>query len=99
MEWLLASGVVSRSKAKTAFSLGQGLWQFKVALWYLECPSSFQHLMERVLVDILWSCYTVYLGGLAHAADFEEVLTNLRDVSLAICPMGLRLHPKKCNFF
>ncbi|KAI3361354.1 hypothetical protein L3Q82_013536, partial [Scortum barcoo] len=36
---------------------------------------------------------------LAHAADFDSALANLRDVFFAIRKAGLRLHPRKCHLF
>ncbi|KAI3373156.1 hypothetical protein L3Q82_006487 [Scortum barcoo] len=42
----------------------------------------------------------VYLDDLlAHAADFDSALANLRDVFFAIRKAGLRLHPRKCHLF
>ncbi|KAI3351294.1 hypothetical protein L3Q82_005839 [Scortum barcoo] len=57
------------ARPKTAFSIGQGLWQFKT------------------------------ISSLAHAADFDSALANLRDVFFAIRKAGLRLHPRKCHLF
>lgn len=89
------------ARPKTAFSIGQGLWQFKVMPFGLcNAPATFERLMERVLADIPRSRCVVYLDDLlAHAADFESALTNLRDVFHAIRRAGLRLHPKKCHLF
>ena len=89
------------ARPKTAFSIGQGLWQFKVMPFGLcNAPATFERLMERVLSDIPRSHCIVYLDDLlSHAADFESAVTNLEAVFQAIRRAGLRLHPKKCHLF
>lgn len=89
------------ARPKTAFSIGQGLWQFKVMPFGLcNAPATFERLMERVLADIPRSRCVVYLDDLlAHAADFKSALANLREVFHAIRQAGLRLHPWKCHLF
>ncbi|KAI3373186.1 hypothetical protein L3Q82_006504 [Scortum barcoo] len=50
------------ARPKTAFSIGQGLWQVKVMPFGLcNAPDTFEHLMERVLADIPWDRCVVYL--------------------------------------
>ncbi|KAI3374796.1 hypothetical protein L3Q82_021352 [Scortum barcoo] len=92
------------ARPKTAFSIGQGLWQFKVMPFGL-CNA----LMPQPPLSALWrgswltspeiaaSCTLDDL--LAHAADFDSALANLRDVFFAIRKAGLRLHPRKCHLF
>lgn len=89
------------ARPKTAFSIGQGLWQFKVMPFGLcNAPATFERLMERVLSDIPRSHCIVYLDDLlSHAADFGSAVTNLEAVFQAIRRAGLRLHPKKCHLF
>lgn len=89
------------ARPKTAFSIGQGLWKFKVMPFGLcNAPATFEWLIERVLVDIPRTRCVVYLDDLlAHAADFESALKNLQDVLLAVRQAGLRLNPKKCHLF
>ncbi|XP_039453944.1 LOW QUALITY PROTEIN: uncharacterized protein LOC120432803 [Oreochromis aureus] len=89
------------ARPKTAFSIGQGLWQFKVMPFGLcNAPATFERLMERVLADIPRDCCVVYLDDLlVHATDFEKALANLTAVFHAIRQAGLRLHPKKCHLF
>ena len=85
--------------SKTAFTFGQGLWQFRVMPFGLcNAPATFERLMERVLAHIPRNQCVVYLDDLlVHATDFERALVNLRQVFSAIRGAGLRLHPKKCN--
>lgn len=89
------------ARPKTAFSLGQGLWQFKVMPFGLcNAPATFERLMERVLAAIPRSRCVVYLDDLlVHAATFSNELDHLREVFSAIRQAGLRLHPKKCHLF
>lgn len=87
------------AKPKTAFTIGQGLWQFRVMPFGLcNAPATFERLMEHVLAGIPRNCCVVYLDDLlVHAADFEAALRNLRQVLEAIRQASLRLNPKKCS--
>lgn len=59
---------------KTAFSIRQGLWQFKRMPFRLyNTPAIFKCLMERVLADIPQSCCVVKVDDLhVHAADCQH---------------------------
>ncbi|KAJ8381237.1 hypothetical protein SKAU_G00020150 [Synaphobranchus kaupii] len=87
------------AKPKTAFTIGQGLWQFWVMPFGLcNAPATFERLMERVLATVPRSRCVVYLDDLlVHASDFQQALANLTDVLAAIRQAGLRLNPKKCQ--
>ncbi|KAM6968624.1 retrovirus-related Pol polyprotein from transposon 412 [Tautogolabrus adspersus] len=87
------------ARPKTAFTIGQGLWQFRVMPFGLcNAPATFERLMERVLVDIPLSRCVVYLDDLlVHANDFDSALANLEEVFTAIRGAGLRLNPAKCH--
>ncbi|KAJ8351980.1 hypothetical protein SKAU_G00234560 [Synaphobranchus kaupii] len=87
------------AKPKTAFTIGQGLWQFRVMpLGLCNAPATFERLMERVLAAIPRSRCVVYLDDLlVHASNFQQALANLTDMLAAICHAGLRLNPKKCQ--
>ncbi|KAJ8337414.1 hypothetical protein SKAU_G00386340 [Synaphobranchus kaupii] len=87
------------AKPKTAFTIGQGLWQFRVMPFGLcNAPATFERLMERVLAAVPRSHCVVYLDDLlVHASDFQQALANLTDVLAAIRQAGLRLNPKKCQ--
>ncbi|RXN05567.1 Retrovirus-related Pol poly from transposon [Labeo rohita] len=75
---------------KTAFTIGQGLWQFKVMPFGLcTAPATFERLMERVLKDIPRTRCVVYLDDLlVHAKDFDQAVHNLREVLTAIRSAG-----------
>ena len=87
------------ARPKTAFTIGQGLWQFKVLPFGLcNGPATFERLMERVLAGMPRSCCIVYLDDiLCHATSFSGALESLGKVFNAIHGAGLKLHPKKCN--
>ena len=87
------------ARPKTAFTIGQGLWQFRVMPFGLcNAPATFERMMERVLADIPRSHCVVYLDDLlVHARDFGGALANLREVLAAIRQAGLRLNPAKCS--
>ncbi|KAK2898063.1 hypothetical protein Q8A73_014443 [Channa argus] len=87
------------ARSNTAFTIGQGLWQFKVMPFGLcNAPATLERLMERVLKDIPRSRCVVYLDDLlVHAKGFEDAINNLAGVFMAICQAGLRLNPAKCH--
>ncbi|CAI5660323.1 unnamed protein product [Oreochromis niloticus] len=87
------------ARPKTAFTIGQGLWQFRVMPFGLcNAPATFERLMERVLVNIPRSRCVVYLDDLlVHGGDFDSALSHLSEVFSAIRRAGLRLNPAKCQ--
>ncbi|GBN05574.1 Retrovirus-related Pol polyprotein from transposon 17.6 [Araneus ventricosus] len=86
-------------REKTAFTTGQGLWQFKVMPFKLcNAPATSERLMETVLRG-LSSCL-VYLDDIIIVGrTFEEHLNNLRKVFQRLQKANLKLSPKKCRFF
>ncbi|CAI5682786.1 unnamed protein product [Oreochromis niloticus] len=87
------------ARPKTAFTIGQGLWQFRVMPFGLcNAPATFERLMERVLVNIPRSRCVVYLDDLlVDGGDFDSALSHLSEVFSAIRRAGLRLNPAKCR--
>ncbi|GBM14276.1 Retrovirus-related Pol polyprotein from transposon 297 [Araneus ventricosus] len=69
-------------REKTAFTTGQGLWQFKVMLFGLcNAPATFERLMETVLRGLSSEACLVYLDDIIIVGrTFEEHLNNLRKV-------------------
>ncbi|GBN97653.1 Retrovirus-related Pol polyprotein from transposon 17.6 [Araneus ventricosus] len=74
-------------REKTAFTTGQGLWQFKVMSFGLcNSPATFERLMEIVL----------------HGLSSEACLVYLDDIIIVgqrLQKANLKLNPKKCRFF
>lgn len=93
--------VAEEDREKTAFSFGQGLWQFKVMPFGLcNAPSCFERLMERVLEGLQWKAALVYLDDvLVFGSTFEEELDRLKEVLHRLRAANLKLSPKKCTFF
>jgi len=88
-------------REKTAFSVGNGLWQFTVMPFGLcTAPATFARLMEKVLQDILFKICLVYLDNvIVFSKSFEEMISNLRKVFLRFRAANLKINPKKCSLF
>ena len=69
----------AEDKEKTAFTTGQGLWQFLVMPFGLSnAPATFERLMEQVLVGLPWTTCLVYLDDIiVHAQSFQDELDRL----------------------
>ncbi|GBO22965.1 Retrovirus-related Pol polyprotein from transposon 297 [Araneus ventricosus] len=67
-------------KEKTAFTTGQGLWQFKVLPFELcNAPATFERLMETVLRGFTSEACLVYLDDMIIVGrTFEENVNNIR---------------------
>lgn len=88
-------------RKKTAFSFGQGLWQFKVMPFGLcNAPATFERLMERILEGLQWKTALVYLDDvIVFGGSFEEELDRLEGVFQRLRQASLKLSPKKCELF
>ncbi|GFY06605.1 retrovirus-related Pol polyprotein from transposon 17.6 [Trichonephila clavipes] len=88
-------------KEKTAFSTGQGLWQFKVMPFGLcNAPATFECLMETVLGGLTYEACLVYLDDIIIVGrSFEEHLKNIRRVLQKLKEANLKLSPSKCHLF
>ncbi|GBN30436.1 Retrovirus-related Pol polyprotein from transposon 297 [Araneus ventricosus] len=88
-------------REKTAFTTGQGLWQFKVMPFGLcNAPATFERLMETVLRGLSSEAWLVYLDDIIVVGrTFEEHLNNLRKVFQRLQKANLKLNPKKCRFY
>ncbi|GBM08967.1 Retrovirus-related Pol polyprotein from transposon 297 [Araneus ventricosus] len=88
-------------REKTAFTTGQGLWQFKVMPFGLcNAPATFERLMETVLRGLSSEACLVYLDDIIIVGrTFEEHLNNLRKVFQRLQKANLKLNLKKCRFF
>ena len=86
------------SKEKTAFTTGNGLWQFRVMPFGLcNAPATFERLMERVLSGLPPNVALVYIDDiLVSGRTFQEHLNNLRNVFQRLHKANLKLSPNKC---
>ena len=93
--------MAEEDKVKTAFSYGQGLWQFRVMPFGLcNAPATFERLMERVLNGLQWRTALVYLDDvIVYGGTFEEELERLEEVFQRLRMARLKLSPKKCLLF
>ena len=87
------------SKEKTAFVTHSGLYEFGVMPFGLvNAPSTFQRLMESVLVGLSGEKCIVYIDDiLVPGATWPEHLQNLRQVFERLRSANLRLKSKKCR--
>jgi deoxyuridine 5'-triphosphate nucleotidohydrolase len=88
------------SKAKTAFTSREGLFEFNVMPFGLcNAPATFQRAMDTVLGDYNWKFANVYIDDLnVFSKDFTEHLDHLNKVFCRIRTANLKLNPEKCNF-
>lgn len=89
------------SKHKTAFSIGNGLWQFNVMPFGLcNAPATFERLMESVLRGLNWETCLVYLDDvIIFGRTFDEHKNRLEEVFKRFRNANLKLAPKKCQLF
>ena len=88
----------SDSQEKTAFSTCSGHYEFCVMPFGLcNGPSTFQRLMESVLMGLSRSRCMVYLDDvMVIGRNFTEHLENLREVFGRFRQANLKLKPEKC---
>ena len=88
-------------KEKTAFTTGEGLWQFRVMPFGLtNAPATFERLMEQILICLPLTLCLVYLDDIiVHACSFQDELDRLREVLGRLRKANLKLNPKKCHLF
>jgi len=93
--------ICARDKEKTAFSIGNGLWQFTVMPFDLcNAPATFERLMEKVLHKLLSKICLVYLDDvIIFGRSFDEMVENLKEVFLRLRAANLKINPKKCVLF
>ena len=90
-----------KDKEKTAFSTGQGLWQFTVMPFGLcNAPATFQRLMESVMRGLTYDACLLYLDDIIVVGNtFEDHLGNLGKVLQRLQAANLKLNAKKCQLF
>ena len=93
--------ITEQDKHKTAFTVGGGLYQFKVLPFGLcNAPATFERLMEMVLNGLQWKQCLVYLDDIIlFGSSFDTALENLSTVFDRLRTAGLTLKPKKCFLF
>ena len=91
--------VAQEDREKTAFTTGQGLYQFRsMPMGLTNASATFQRVMELVLKGLPWHICMVYLDDiLIYSRSFEDHLSALGDVFTRIGTAGLRLNARKCH--
>ena len=86
---------------KTAFTTPMGLFEYnRMPFGLSNAPATFQRLMQIVFRDDLLQTLIVYLDDIVvFSRDIGEHLTRLETVFRKLREHGLKIEPKKCQFF
>ena len=87
------------SRAKSAFVVPMGKWQFKHTPFGLgQAPAYFQLLIDKVLMGC--SSFAMgYLDDIIIIKTEEEHLQHLEEIFVRLRKLGLKMKRKKCSFF
>ena len=93
-------GLTQESRAKSAFVVPMGKWQFKCTPFGLsQAPAYFQLLIDKVLMG----CSSFVMGYLDDIIIFskteEEHLQHLEEIFVRLRKFGLKMKREKCSFF
>ena len=91
--------MAEESRAKTAFTTGFGLYQFRAMPFGLQgAPATFQQMMDQLLMGL--EGYTAaYLDDLViFSQSWTDHLEHLQSILLRLREAGLTVKPKKCLF-
>ncbi|UYV73599.1 K02A2.6-like [Cordylochernes scorpioides] len=88
------------SKPITAFTTGNGLYEFQVLPFGLTgAPGHFERIMDTLLAELKWSECMVYLDDIiVYGRDIREHNVRLTNVLECFRGAGLSLKPSKCRF-
>ena len=89
------------TQEKAAFGTSSGLYEWNVMpLGLCNAPSTFERLMELVLIGLHWKTCLSYLDDVIVMAEtFEQRIERLEEVFVRLASAGLKLKPKKCSLF
>ena len=93
-------GLTQESRAKSAFVVPMGKWQFKRTPFGLsQAPAYFQLLINKILMG----CSSFVMGYLDDIIIFskteEEHLQHLEEIFVRLRKFGLKMKREKCSFF
>ena len=93
-------GLTRESRAKSAFVVPMGKWQFKrTAFGLSQAPAYFQLLIDKLLMG----CSSFAMGYLDDIIIFsktkEEHLQHLEEIFVRLHKFGLKMKHEKCSFF
>ena len=91
--------MAEESRAKTAFTTGFGLYQFRVMPFGLQgAPAMFQRMMDRLLMG-LGGYAAAYLDDLViFSQSWTDHLEHLRSILLRLRKVGLTVKMKECMY-
>jgi len=91
----------SEDKDKTAFAIGNELWQFRVMPFGLcNAPATFEQVMEQVLREFISKICLVYFNDIIiFGKTFEKMIQNLEKILLRLREINLKINSKKCILF
>ena len=91
----------SKDKEKTAFVTTHGFYQFKVMPFGLcNAAATFERLMENVLAGLNFEICLLYIDDIiVYSKDFHSHVNHLDAVLQRLQEAGLKVSPKKCDFF
>lgn len=90
--------MTQRARKAAAFCTRKGLFEWNVMPFGLcKAPSTFQRLMDRVLVGLQWETCLVYLDDIiVLGRDSAQMMERLEQVFARLCGANLKLKPSKC---
>jgi transposase InsO family protein len=94
--------VQEEHKERTAFTAGPlGFFEYnRMPFGLKNAPATFQRLMEDCLGDLKYNICCVYLDDIiVYSSTIDSHLTRLEQVFNRLDEYGLKLAPKKCEFF
>ena len=93
--------VEPNDRHKTAFSTGDGLYQWKVMpMGMKNSSSSFTRLMELVFRGMHWTKVCFFIDDIIiFGKSFQQKLTNLEEAFDRLRKANLKVRPDKCQIF
>lgn len=93
--------MIEKSRLCTAFMTPWRLYEWMwIPIGLTSVPAAFQHYIERCLGNLRDEVYVPYLDDvLVFSPRYEQHIQNVRQVLQQQRECGIKLRPKKCNFF
>ena len=92
--------LAEEDRVKTAFSTPKGHYEhLRMPFGLKSAPSTFQRLMNRVLMGLIGTRCFVYLDDdIIFGATLEEHNERLREIFVRLRQFNLKIEPDKCEF-
>ena len=93
-------GLTRESRAKSAFVIPMGKWQFKRTPFRLrQAPAYFQLLIDKVLMGCSGFAMDYLDDIIIFSKTEEEHLQHLEEIFIRLRKFGLEMKREKCSFF